>query len=100
VVIEYRRPADGDGEDFCKFLESTFDPFLTVPGRFAQEECSAHATSDAVMQHRQVVEADRDSGVIVSEGGLVDVQRVNMTRTSDKKTARSRRASRRVERVK
>ena len=49
MIIQHREPADGDGEDFCKFLEPAFDPLLTVPGRFAQEQCAAHATSDAVI---------------------------------------------------
>ncbi len=50
MIIEHRKPTDGHGENFCKFLEPAFDPFLTVPGRFAQEQCPATAAaSDAVI---------------------------------------------------
>ena len=38
VIIQHREPADGDGEDLCKFFEALFDPLLAVECSFGQQE--------------------------------------------------------------
>jgi hypothetical protein len=49
VIVHDREPADGDGEDFRKFLESQLDPFLAVDRAFAQQESASDAAGDAVV---------------------------------------------------
>ena len=53
MVIHDGKPADGDGEDIRKFLESLFDPFFAVA--FAEQKGAADAACDAVIPAR-----DRD----------------------------------------
>ena len=49
MIVHDREPADGDGEDFRKFLQPKLDPFSAVDWAFAQQECATHAARDAVI---------------------------------------------------
>jgi hypothetical protein len=49
VIVHHREPADGDGEDLRKFLESVFDPLFTDSLTFTKQEGAANATGDAVV---------------------------------------------------
>ena len=38
MILSHQEPADGDGENTCKFLEPKLDPFSAVDGPFAEQE--------------------------------------------------------------
>ena len=49
VIVQHRKPADGDGENVCRFLQAMFDPLFAVVRSFPEQQIAAHAPRHAVI---------------------------------------------------
>jgi len=49
LIVHHGKPADGDRENFRKFLQPTQNPFFTVVRTFAQQEGASHTPRHAVV---------------------------------------------------
>jgi hypothetical protein len=49
MIVHHRESTDGHGEDFRKFLEPIFEPFVTVVVAFSEQERLAYTARHAVI---------------------------------------------------